>query len=238
MVDGRERIIAGVSCESCHGGARDWVNLHADYGGPTLNRATESPEHRQQRVSASIAAGMNNPANLYLIARQCLDCHTAPDEKLVNVGGHTAGSPDFELVAWSQGIVRHNFVRSDGKENAVSTPERLRVMFIVGLLADLEYSLRATAKATELAPYGQAAATRAASAKRKLWEVQQRVNDERLARALEAVATVELTLGNSAAITAAADEISKAAYEFAETGDGSKLSAIDEFVTKPRDFKN
>lgn len=234
----RVRVVAGVSCESCHGGARDWLNLHADYGGPTVTRASESPAHREERVSASIAAGMNNPANLYLIARQCLDCHTAPEEKLVNVGGHSAGSPDFELVAWSQGIVRHNFVRSEGKSNELSTPERLRVMFIVGALADLEYSLRATAKATEVAPYGQASAARAAAAKRRLWEVQQRVDDERIARALESVATLELTLDNSAAILAAADEISKAAYEFAETADGTKLAAIDELVPKPRDFKN
>lgn len=234
----RVRVISGVSCESCHGGARDWINLHADFGGPTVTRATELPAHRQQRISESVAAGMNNPANLYLIARQCLDCHTAPEEKLVNVGGHSAGSPDFELVAWSQGIVRHNFVRSDGKSNALSTPERLRVMYVVGALADLEYSLRATAKATEVAAYGRASAARAAAAKRRVWEIQRRVSDERIARALDAVATLELTLGNSGAILAAADEISKAAYEFAESADGAKLSAIDDLVPKPRDFKN
>ena len=234
----RVRVISGVSCESCHGGARDWVNLHADYGGPATTRATESPEHHELRLAESIAAGMNNPANMYLIARQCLDCHTAPEEKLVNVGGHTAGSPDFELVAWSQGIVRHNFVRSDGKSNALSTPERLRVMYIVGALADLEYSLRATAKATEVSTYGQASASRAAAAKRRLWEIQQRLSDDRIARALDAVATLELTLGNSNAILAAADEIGKAAYELAETADGTNLGAIDDLVPKPRDFKN
>ena len=234
----RVRVVSGVSCESCHGGARDWINLHADFGGPTVTHATESPAHRQQRVSESVAAGMNNPANLYLIARQCLDCHTAPEEKLVNVGGHSAGSPDFELVAWSQGIVRHNFVRSDGKSNAHSTPERLRVMYVVGALADLEYSLRATAKATEVAAYGQASAARAAAAKRRVWEIQQRVSDERIARALDAVATLELTLGNSDAILAAADEIGKATYEFAESADGAKLRAIDDLLPKPRDFKN
>jgi hypothetical protein len=234
----RVRVVAGVSCESCHGGARDWLNLHADYGGPTVTRVTESPEHRQHRESASIAAGMNNPANLYLIARQCLDCHTAPEEKLVNVGGHSAGSADFELVAWSQGIVRHNFVRSDGKTNEVSAPERLRVMYVVGALADLEYSLRATAKATEVAAYGQASAARAAAAKRRLWKIQQRIHDERITRALDAVASLELTLGNSDAILASADQIGKAAYEFAESADGTKLAAIDDLVPTPRDFKN
>ena len=33
--------------------------------------------------------------------------------------------------------------------NAVSSPDRLRLMYIVGKLTDLEYSLRATAKATK-----------------------------------------------------------------------------------------
>ena len=113
---GRERVIAGVSCESCHGAGRDWIELHADYGGPTITRAMESPEHRAERIEKSIAAGMNNPANLYLVARQCLACHTSPNERLVNVGGHAAGTPDFELVAWSQGKVRHNFLRSGEPE--------------------------------------------------------------------------------------------------------------------------
>jgi hypothetical protein len=97
----------------------------------------------------AIAAGMNNPANLYLVARQCLACHTSPNERLVNVGGHPTGSPDFELVAWSQGMVRHNFVRSEGRTNEASSRERLRMMFVVGVMADLEASLRATAAATE-----------------------------------------------------------------------------------------
>jgi hypothetical protein len=70
--DGRERAVAGVSCESCHGGARDWIVLHSDYGGPNVAKAQESAAHRQQRIEQSIAAGMNNPSNLYLIARQCL----------------------------------------------------------------------------------------------------------------------------------------------------------------------
>ena len=122
--DGRERVVAGVSCESCHGGARDWVALHNDYGGPGVTKAAESAEHRAKRVADSVAKGMNNPHNIYLIARQCYDCHTVPNEKLVNVGGHLAGSQDFELVAWSQGMVRHNFVRGGGTTNATLQPGR------------------------------------------------------------------------------------------------------------------
>lgn len=60
---------------------------------------------------------MRNPSNLDLVAQSCLNCHTAPNEELVNKGGHNVGTLDFELVAWSQGKVRHNFVRSEGKTN-------------------------------------------------------------------------------------------------------------------------
>ena len=37
-VDGHPRIVAGVSCESCHGAARDWIEMHADYGGPAITQ--------------------------------------------------------------------------------------------------------------------------------------------------------------------------------------------------------
>jgi Cytochrome c554 and c-prime len=69
--EGRNRVVAGVSCESCHGAAKDWIAIHADYGGPNATKASESAEHRQQRMKASIEAGMNNPHNVYLVARQC-----------------------------------------------------------------------------------------------------------------------------------------------------------------------
>src|SRR5690606_10520373 len=31
---GHAKPVAGVSCESCHGAARDWLDIHYDYGGP------------------------------------------------------------------------------------------------------------------------------------------------------------------------------------------------------------
>jgi len=236
-LDGRERIVAGVSCESCHGAAQDWVTLHSDYGGPTVAKATESDEHRRLRIDQSIAAGMNNPANLYLVARQCLACHTSPSERLVNVGGHAAGSSEFELVAWSQGKERHNFLRTGGASNAASNPERLRVMFIVGVLADLEASLRATAAASEKAAFGVAAAQRAARQKRRLYEISQLVENPQLAAAMQAALGVRLKLNNREAIVAAADEIGKAAYEFAATADGAALGAIDPLLPRPDHYK-
>jgi hypothetical protein len=236
-VHGRDRVVAGVSCESCHGAAQDWVVLHSDYGGPTATKAIETPEHRKERVARSIAAGMNNPANLYLVARQCLACHTSPNERLVNVGEHAAGSPEFELVAWSQGRVRHNFLRTDGVTNKPSSPERLRVMFVVGVMADLEASLRATAAASEKAAYGIAAAQRAARQKRRLYEISLLIENPHVAAAMQAALGARLKLNNREALVAAADEIGKSAYEFASTADGATLAAIDPLLPKPEQYK-
>jgi hypothetical protein len=234
-VDGRARIVAGVSCESCHGAARYWVEMHADYGGATITQATETAEHRRARIEESIAAGMNNPANLYLVARQCLACHTSPDERLVNIGGHAAGSATFELVGWSQGMVRHNFLRTGGAANAPSDPERLRVMYVVGVMADLEASLRATAAATEKAPFGVTAAKRGAQRKRDLYAISQLIDNPQVKQALDAALAVRLKLNNRDALVAAADAISRAAYEFATTAEGASLSAIDRLL--PTQFK-
>src|SRR5262249_42754244 len=143
--DGRKRVVAGVSCESCHGGAADWLTMHADYGGISATKATETAAHKKQRGTDAITQGMNKPPKISLIARKCYDCHTVPNETLVNAGGHLACSKDFELVAWSQGIVRHNFVRTGGSSNAAPNPEQLRVMYIVGVVTDLEFSLRGVA---------------------------------------------------------------------------------------------
>jgi len=235
-VDGRERVTAGVSCESCHGAARDWLELHADYG-VGMNKATETSEHRLVRIQRSIAAGMNNPANLYLVARQCLACHTSPNERLVNVGGHNAGSEDFELVAWSQGKVRHNFLRTDGATNAFSTPERLRVMYVVGVLADLEASLRATAAASEKAQFGVTAARRAARQKRRLYQISRLIDNPQVNRALEAALGARLKLNNRDVLVAAADEVGRAAYEFAAEADGATLAAIDPLLPAPSQYK-
>jgi Cytochrome c554 and c-prime len=236
--DGRARVVAGVSCESCHGAAADWVAIHNDYGGPSITKAAETPEHRQQRLDSSIAHGMNNPHNVYLIAKQCYNCHTVPNEKLVNVGSHLAGSKDFELVAWSQGMVRHNFLRTGGATNGKNTPAQLRVMYVVGAMTDLEYSLRATAVASQKATFGVASAERAVRMKRRLVEIQKLVNDPLIEPALEAVSTVELRVNNGEALTEAADKVGKAAFDFAEKEDGEKLSAIDSLLPTPNQYKN
>ncbi len=222
--------ISGVSCESCHGAAKDWIAVHNDYGGPGVTRLQETPEHRLQRLRASIAGGMRNPANVYLVAQSCYRCHTVPDEKLVNVGGHKAGSLDFEIVAWSQGKVRHNFVHSDGHSNAVSDPARLRLMFVCGMIADLEFSLRATASATEKATFGVTSAQRAARAAKRLEAAQGKLQQPLLDEALAVFKAVKLKLNNRDQLEQAADKINTIGIRFAATVDGNSLEAIQKYI--------
>jgi len=239
QLDGdRKRVVSGVSCESCHGAAADWLNLHNDYGGPTATRESESDIHRKQRIATSVNAGMRNPSNIYQVARSCLQCHTVPNEKLVNTGTHLPGSERFELVAWSQGMVRHNFLRTDGKSNAKNSQERLRVMFIAGQIADLEFSTRATAQASERATYGLTVANRAATVATRLYEIQQVVNNPELETALLAFSRAKLKVNNQAQLVEIADAIQKAGIRFAETADGASLGAVDTMLPDPSLYRN
>lgn len=227
---GRNHAIAGVSCESCHGAAKDWVDVHQDYGGEHVTRQTESHEHKLARLQASISAGMRNPHNVYLVAQSCYRCHTTADEELINVGGHSAGSLDFEIVAWSQGTVRHNFVRTDGKVNQPSTPQQLRVLFVAGMMADLEASLRATANATQKAKFGITVAQRADRAGKRLKSVAAKIDDKYVSAAVQVYESVQLKLNNSAPLIDAAEKVAKLGYLFAMKNDGSGLSVLDTFI--------
>ncbi len=234
----RLRAVSGVSCESCHGASMDWLDLHNDYGGPTATKDSESEAHSRNRVAESINAGMRNPRNTYLIARSCLECHTVPNEKLVNVGGHRAGTSDFEFVAWSQGMVRHNFLRTNGTSNAKNDQNTLREMYVVGLIADLEFSTRATAKATSKSNFGLTAAQRSADVSLKLYEIQQEIKNPVLQRVLESFAQAELRVNNSMQLEAIADQIKAAGIEFAMSADGSTMAAIDRWLPAESEYKN
>ncbi len=142
----------GVTCESCHGPARDWLDIHQRVGGTPdgdpLDWGTgknQDQASRDARLAAAAKAGMLHPERIYDIAVNCYGCHTVPDETLVNTGNHKAGS-DFDLLAWSQGEVRHSFCSSpgapDSATNEAASPERQRQLYVVGAIVDLEFSLR------------------------------------------------------------------------------------------------
>lgn len=130
------KVVAGVSCEACHGAARDWLGVHADVSRPEREQALEQ-------------AGMTRPGDASGLAQRCYGCHVVADEALVEAG-HLGGS-GLELSTWTQGEVRHGFLdlctRNEVATNREATAEHRRVLFVVGALTDLEVSLRALAVA-------------------------------------------------------------------------------------------
>lgn len=236
-IDGRNKAVSGVSCESCHGASRDWVALHNDYGGPTASKESETDAHRKKRLKQSARYGMNNTRDLYSIAMNCYSCHMVPNEDLVNIGGHTAGTKEFELVRYSQGQIRHNFLRSDGVSNEAANPQRLRMMYVVGLIADLEFSTRATAIATENKTYGVNVAQRAAASAVKLFELQKTFKNEQVQRVIDAFAKAKLDTNNYEQLNSIADEIQKAGREFAVKHDGSEMAFVDQLLPSPSQYK-
>jgi hypothetical protein len=228
--DGDVEAIAGVSCESCHGAARDWVNLHQDYGGAT--RETETAEHKQMRIEQSIANGMLRPSsNLYAVAANCFECHTVPEEELINVGGHPSGS-SFELTDWS-GEIRHNFLHaqwSESSENRDPSPERQRMMYVIGRALDYEYSIRGAARASAEGAYAKAMESRVKSARRELDKILRLVDIPEIAGVVRAGQDARLVPNTEDALIATSERISAQTQAFAREYDGTELAALDPLI--------
>jgi len=232
----RDQLVAisGVSCESCHGAAADWIDIHNDYGkGFTFQ--TESPEHRRERIDNSRAAGMRRPSDLFEIAARCFQCHTVPEEELVNKGGHGTGSANFELVTWSQGDIRHNFLNSfltgDGTQNAERDMPRKRVMYVLGRALDLAYRLRGMAVAKEeRARYERAMSRRVRSSLNEIREIDGRVTLAETREMISAVRAVSVAFGNRDALLQTADKIEASARKFLAGHDGKGLAGIDPLI--------
>lgn len=157
---GRASTVMGVSCQRCHGPAKGWMDLHQN---------AEAVPTRAERLKKSEAEGMRLTNDIYTLAMNCFQCHTVPREDLVNKGQHPAGS-DFELVAWSHGEVRHNFLNDDPAlrkeqgENKDTSKDTKAIFYVVGKTLDLEFALRGLAKATEEGTYLTAMGERAQKA--------------------------------------------------------------------------
>lgn len=214
-VDDELTAISGISCESCHGGAKEWNPVH---------QKIKDNEDPMALVKAE-KLGMIRPKNYYDVAANCYGCHTVPNEEIVNKG-HKAGS-EFELVAWSQGEVRHNFRASQGKVNAEAPVERRRMFYVVGQCLDLEFSIRAVGKATGTGKYLDAMKQRVAGATARLQAIQKTQAIDEVGKILAAAGGLDLAPGNGDALNAAADGISKLARGLSQSRDGTGLAAID-----------
>lgn len=163
-LNGKLDVITAVSCEACHGsslGEDGWLNIHAVYGHSHTLREHETPEHYAYRQQRCDEAGQLRSDNLYEMTKRCFDCHVIGDEALA-IAGHNHGD-GFEMIEKTFGEIRHNFVLDESVNAHVATlwhdpsrhgntrtvEGRLRVIFVLGQMVDLEVSLRGLARATE-----------------------------------------------------------------------------------------
>lgn len=166
------RARSGPSCESCHGAASDWITVHNDFG-KGVKRADESAAHKAERIQKAIAAGMVRPDRLYDVASNCMSCHGLANPKLeakdaaaMLDNGHPL-KPDFELVKYSQGTVRHRFYPPDITVNKEMTAAEMSQMYVVGQAAALVSATRAMSN-SDHPKYKEAQEKRIASAKAAL----------------------------------------------------------------------
>ena len=237
MNGGKTKTIAGIGCESCHGASKDWIDIHNDYGGKNVKKDQETPDHKKMRIGKAIKAGMIAPSDIYSVANNCYGCHLVPNERLVNKGEHQAGSK-FELVRWSQGEVRHNYYSSTtGNENASASPERLRMMYVIGNALELEHALRAISKATQKARYAVKMAKRVKLATRRLKKISGLINNPELKSIIKIGASAKLKLNNETELNAAAEGVADLAKKLTSEYDGSEFSALDSLIPDSSKYK-
>jgi len=231
----RQEPVAGISCESCHSAGQDWIKVHSGFSGKTI--LFESKAEAKERWKLADSKGMIRPRSFYLLAKNCNSCHVVPQEELVNKGGHPAGSA-FELVSWSQGEVRHNTWHSKGRENVPASAARRRMLYLVGLGAELETALRAVAKATVRKTYAFEMAKRTDRARKQLAAAAKAApNVPEIAKMVELAHSAGLKLNNERSLTAAADGVSKQLESITETYDGNTMAGLDSLIPGPDKYK-
>lgn len=232
----KAEVIAGISCELCHSEGKDWIKLHAEFSGKK-KKELESKAEAAARWKKSEELGLIRPKALYKLAKNCYGCHVVPQEKLVNVGDHPAGSK-FELVSWSQGEVRHNVWYNKGESNKKASPGRRRMMFLVGAIVEFETAIRAVGKATKKAKYAVRMAKRASLARKKLFAIIKRLPDVKELKAIAVLSKkAKFRLNNDKALTQIADRIAVEAVALVTRYDGSGFAKIDGLIPKPDKYK-
>ncbi len=164
---------SGTSCESCHGPSSDYLEIHDNYGGKDVEKDQETPEHKAMRIKKSTEAGLIWPTMKYDVAANCMFCHglANPDlkpELLAKMleADHPI-NPDFEIVKYSQGTVRHRYYEPNVKVNAEMTPQELAEFFVIGQAAKL-VSANSVLTRSDNEKYVQAQQKRVADAKAAL----------------------------------------------------------------------
>jgi hypothetical protein len=90
----RGRVRSGVSCESCHGPAGDYLDVHDDEPWPASYRKAISLGLRDLHEKTAA------------VAKLCVDCHVTPEKALAAAGhpdgaGFDAGASLQKIVHWT-----------------------------------------------------------------------------------------------------------------------------------------
>jgi len=128
----------------------------------------------------------------------------------------------FEFASWSQGDIRHNFVRAGTGQNPASAADRVRVMYLVGAALRLEYACRAAAKSDQTEGVVLATAS-----------LQAIVDATGITDATELVEIGETVLDASSAADAI-QRVQTIAIRIAENRVGAEAKELDAFIPKPR----
>lgn len=232
---------------------------HGDFGGKDVTRDMEKPMHRKDRLELCEKAGKVGPRDLYGVAKKCYSCHIVGNAKLVNAG-HSLGHVTFEFASWTNGEVRHNFQVNKNKNAEVSSiwlnpvganageerkaQHRKRKMYVLGVLVDLETSLRLRG-GTKNAALARKLAGRILGINRKLLQINAVAATEETKSVGAMVPTLLARLfvpkpDDAKFYGGKADQVAKAAKEFLAKHDGSKLKALDAKIPKPhfsKDYK-
>lgn len=170
-VDQKVTPILGISCESCHGAAKDWVSIHQhssikDFMSYDINKIEdEQAKAKFTETKAKVAKlndeasfkkliyettkslGMIRSTDTYYLIENCYQCHTVPEPELLNKTKHKAGS-SFEIIRYLTGDVLHHY-KGENEKGAPVQPlslEKKRELYVSGIILFLENSLRALDK--------------------------------------------------------------------------------------------
>lgn len=150
----KPQVASGPSCESCHGASSEFRDIHNFYGDGVADASKESPANKAKRIAAATKAGMIWSFMTYDIAANCMDCHGLAQPKLKGdvlakmlEAGHP-GEPEFELVSYSQGSVRHRYYPPNVNVNAEMNAAELARLYIVGQAAKLVSATAAASKSS------------------------------------------------------------------------------------------
>lgn len=228
-------VLSGVSCESCHGAGNDWIKVHGKFSGK--KKGEESLGEIKARWATSEAAGMIRPYNIYSWAQRCLACHLVSDPVLVEKTEHPSSSA-FELVAWTQGEIRHNFWSSNRTENLESEIDQLRLLFVVGVVADFDASLRALGRATSLGKYAETIATRVVALRAKLRLLSLELPEvEELVEIVGQSENVRILTNNTSQLKPVSEAIDRLGRSIAEEYTGAEFEAIDHLLPKVSQYR-